>query len=138
MKIEEGALVYCMLNNVPTQCKVHYIGFGGDDIHLLTSLPDNQAFIANTIDLAETAEDCEKEYNERMYAEYHLHYDFLNSQERVMLHLLESSVNGRQIEGNELKAVKDRIAEFTQIDIDGYITEINKSAKKDEVLVNEN
>ena len=137
MKIEEGALVYCMLNNIPTQCKVHYIGFGGDNIHLLTSLPDNQAFIAETIDLAETAEECKKNYDERVYNEYHLYYDALTSQSAIVLHLLSSSVEGRKIEGIELKAVKDRAAEFIQINIDDYLSEINAKKPKKEAIENE-
>ena len=137
MKIEEGALVYCMLNNVPTQCKVHYIGFGGDDIHLLTSLPDNQAFIAETIDLAETAEECKKNYDERVYNEYHLYYDTLNTKDALMMHLFSASVDGRKIERIEKQAIADRIAEFTQIDVNAYIEEIKKSEKKEEVFANE-
>lgn len=137
MTINEGDILYCMVNNVPTQCKVHYIGFGGDDVHLLTSLPDNQAFIAETIDLAVTAEECENNHKTRIYNEYHLHYDAITTSDNLILHLLNSCIEGRKIEGVELQAIKDRTSEFIQIDIDEYLNEIKKNEKKVETIVNE-
>ena len=127
MKIEDGALLYCMRDGeVPVQCKVHYTNFGSEGVHLLTYLPDNQSFIANDVDLAETAEECEKNYKKRIAEEYSMYYNDLNSNESVMLHLLEASVNGRKIDGIELKAVSDRISEFTQIDIAEYLQRIQQ------------
>lgn len=131
MKIEEGAILYCMRDGaIPTQCKVHYINFGGDGTHLLTYLPDNQAFIANDIDLAETAEACEENYKKRIAEEYNMYYSTFGSNESLILHLFEASINGRKIEGIELKAVSDRISEFTQIDIAEYLQRIQQTSNQ--------
>lgn len=137
MTLKKNDIVYGEINGVPTQCMIIACGFGGDDSYLVTSLIDKQSFIANITELSETAEECQKNYEKMVYDKYHLYYDTIKTETDLILHLMDAGVNGRQINGIELKAVTDRASEFTQINVAEYLDRINADKKKNEVVEDE-
>lgn len=130
MNLKEGNLVYAEVDERPVQCKVVAYGFGGDDSYLISSLVDQQLFVANAIELADTAEECHANYVNRRNKEYALHYESIGTKEALLLHLLHASVNGRQIKDIELEAVTDRASELMQMNIKEYISELNEMERK--------
>lgn len=130
MKFEEGMIVYACLNNVPTQCRITAMNFGGDGVHLVITLPEKQAYIVSEDELADNPEDCYTNHMEQVQKEYNMYFGATDSPTGLILHILHAAVTGRKIDGIEKSAIIDRASQYTQVDVNEYLAKLDEIEKR--------
>lgn len=127
--IQEGDILYACINSIPVQCKITAVDFGGSGTHLVYTIPENQAYLVSSEDLAENSEQCLANFTERVEKEYKMYSDLVDSPTALILHILYAAVNGKKIDGIEKTAIIDQASKYTQIDVNEYLSKLAEIEK---------